>query len=595
MASSNTIREFLIGLGVDINTSDVNRFVTTVQGMTKEVERFALKLAAMTSMLQAAVVKTADALENLYYIAQRAGTTVSNLKTLQYAMAQVGLQASDANAALEGMAMALRINPGNESLLRFLGVATRDMRGNMRDTTAVMGDFLARLGKMPFYIAAQYAATFGINERTLFMLLRDFRELTAAGARWKELAKATGVDLETSSKLSRGFMNTLRETGEIVELIWIKIATVLIQRFQPQLERFNRFLIEHAKEIEGYATDVSKAILSAGEYIVSLLPQVDDLVKKTLGWKEALELVAGVIIYRIFGPIGLALYLMEKVIARLPDMEKYRPDTPGAPSSGDVYKRLNKPDPNNPDALQRFLNNLGNSIVQALKKAFEEGVQLPGYIPQSGGGFNPAFVHPASYAPEGGGSVTPASLQHGLDPRIEAEVRRRARSEGLDEEHMVRLARAEGGGMNKVSPAGAIGPMQLMPGTAKQMGVNPWNWIENIAGGIRYFAQQLKRFGSYAAADAAYNAGPKGRGVNYFALTGDPRFLPLETQRYILGINGARGGGRAAPGTGGAVIHQKTDIHVHGSEPRETARETARQQSRVNAELVRNFRTAVVA
>jgi soluble lytic murein transglycosylase-like protein len=71
------------------------------------------------------------------------------------------------------------------------------------------------------------------------------------------------------------------------------------------------------------------------------------------------------------------------------------------------------------------------------------------------------------------------------------------------------IMRESGGNSQAVSRKGAAGLMQLMPDTAKAMGVNdPFDPKENILGGAKYLRSLLDRFGSLKTALAAYNAGP---------------------------------------------------------------------------------------
>jgi soluble lytic murein transglycosylase-like protein len=65
-------------------------------------------------------------------------------------------------------------------------------------------------------------------------------------------------------------------------------------------------------------------------------------------------------------------------------------------------------------------------------------------------------------------------------------------------------------GLNQAArgTSGEIGVYQLMPGTAKQLGVDPSDLSQNIDGGIRYLSQMYSQFGDWHTALEAYNGGP---------------------------------------------------------------------------------------
>jgi hypothetical protein len=80
---------------------------------------------------------------------------------------------------------------------------------------------------------------------------------------------------------------------------------------------------------------------------------------------------------------------------------------------------------------------------------------------------------------------------------------------------------------NAVSPAGAIGPAQFMPETARQLGIDPRDPMQAMAGQSRYMSQLYRQTGSWPGALAAYN-----EGIGNYQKRG-PGNMPPETQSYV--------------------------------------------------------------
>jgi hypothetical protein len=91
------------------------------------------------------------------------------------------------------------------------------------------------------------------------------------------------------------------------------------------------------------------------------------------------------------------------------------------------------------------------------------------------------------------------------------------------------------------SRAGALGVMQLMPKTAKELGVDPLIPEENIRGGVMYLKKMYDKYQDPTLALAAYNAGP-GRVDRALKSGQGIASLPRETQNYVIARNMAEGG-----------------------------------------------------
>ncbi len=116
---------------------------------------------------------------------------------------------------------------------------------------------------------------------------------------------------------------------------------------------------------------------------------------------------------------------------------------------------------------------------------------------------------------------------------------------------MAIIASESGGDPAAVSPMGAVGLMQLMPQTARDLGVDPFNPEQNVDGAVRYLSALFSTFGSVDLTLIAYNAGP-GFAQQYrqggVELGAETRGFLIRVGRYLEPSAFARGVSPAGPG-----------------------------------------------
>lgn len=160
-------------------------------------------------------------------------------------------------------------------------------------------------------------------------------------------------------------------------------------------------------------------------------------------------------------------------------------------------------------------------------KSYEGMLAEKGHTPASIRSLMRSGPKPGDYVapPEGGRG-------HKYEEAVAAEAKR----QGLDPNVALHVLYKETGGLKNPesarSKAGALGVMQIMPKTAKDLGIDPLDPMDNIRGGVSYLKQMMDKYQDPVLATAAYNAGP-GRVDKAIRSGHGIAGLPRETQMYV--------------------------------------------------------------
>lgn len=156
---------------------------------------------------------------------------------------------------------------------------------------------------------------------------------------------------------------------------------------------------------------------------------------------------------------------------------------------------------------------------------FSRGMQQRGIQPSGASTPSAPMVQPQSAQKSPSLSLGKGAAR---TQQIQQMIVQEAQSLGVDPAEALSLAHIESRfNPSAKSPKGALGIMQLMPETAKGLGVDPNDVQQNIRGGLTYYKQMMDQFQDPVMARAAYNAGPGA--VQQYG--GVPPFA--ETQQYV--------------------------------------------------------------
>ncbi|MDR0806059.1 MAG: transglycosylase SLT domain-containing protein [Enterobacteriaceae bacterium] len=304
--NAETIKEFLVSLGFDIDEAGANKFDSVLKGTTANAIKMGIAVEGAALTVVAFTVKIASGLDNLYWASQRTGATVQGIQSIGYAVSQMGGSVDAARGSLESLSRFVRNNPGAEGFLNRLGVQTRDASGNMRDMAAIFTGVGQKLSSMPYYKANQYAQMLGIDENTLMAMRRG---VGGFSGQYSAMAKAIGFNADEAARSSNKFMTSLREFGAMAGMARDKIGSNLAGGLAGSLDTLRRHILDNFPRIEQTLTKAIKGILALGDIIGRLFFRLLDGTSDLITWWKSLDKQTRELI-SLFGALTIALRIL---------------------------------------------------------------------------------------------------------------------------------------------------------------------------------------------------------------------------------------------------------------------------------------------
>ncbi|HEN3337888.1 TPA: lytic transglycosylase domain-containing protein [Yersinia enterocolitica] len=336
MSNAETIKDFLVSLGFELDEAGEKKFSAVVAGVTANV----LKMGAVVEGAALAVVgfttKIASGLDKVYFASQRTGASVAGIKALGYAASQLGVDAASAQGSLESLARFIRNSPGAEGFLNRLGIQTRSANGSMRDTSAIFTGLSAKLSSMPYYRANQYAQMLGIDENTLMAMRKGLGQFSSEYAL---TAKKIGFNAEVAAKQSNRFMTSMRDLSMTLGQARDKIGSNLADGLAGDIDSLRKQLLDNWPKIEAVLMKVIKGVLWAGDAVTRVLWRTGQAVGDVINWFKKLDPITQQLIMLLGGlllawrllntafltsPVGIVLSLGAAIFALYDDYKTWK-------------------------------------------------------------------------------------------------------------------------------------------------------------------------------------------------------------------------------------------------------------------------------
>jgi hypothetical protein len=335
IGNSDIIKEFLVGLGFQVDDTGMSKFQAGLQNVTVKAMAVGAAVAAAAVGVVHYVDQVADKYDSVSDLGARVNASATDLMRMQYV---ANLTDSSVEAVASSMdnlnrvigEAALGIGRGKMTFEK-LGMSARKANGDVKSTSEVMDELSRKLATMSKPEQMATIEKLGLDRTMIGMLTGDVAGLKAE---FDELFKGFGIDAEKAAAAGSDFKDAIFKITYAFGMMGDAVALKLMPRVQQGMEELRSAFMKFAPQavkmltpvfdwvmkIAGAIIKLSGRVLQGGMVIVGWLQKLDEA---TGGWST--KILAAVVAWKylnlafLASPLGLILSLGVAVLALVDD------------------------------------------------------------------------------------------------------------------------------------------------------------------------------------------------------------------------------------------------------------------------------------
>lgn len=272
---ATTIKEFLVGLGFEVDEKQLNTFNSGLKRATVMASALGAAATVAAGFITSFVKSAADQLDDLGDAADRIGVASSELAEFEYIAKLTGSTTEAARSSMEGFSRvigeaATGVGRGAATFEK-LGLNAKDSSGQVKSVSQMMGEVRDKIKDLSKQEQVAILSKLGLDSTLIGAMTQD---ISALQQEFRQLSEGVGVDLNAATETAGKFNDSWDRMTSVVGVFAKSLALKLMPQIQNGMDRFRKSVVENAPKIINAILPIIELVLRVSEAFIKVVGRI---------------------------------------------------------------------------------------------------------------------------------------------------------------------------------------------------------------------------------------------------------------------------------------------------------------------------------